>query len=446
MPHVVNLAQGATTIPLSASGVKLVQYTPAAPKLNRSGGAYDNTTESLEVLFYGASTSAVLAIVNGIERMLTDADAYQTTRVGNPVYLQFQPIGDATLWRSAVISGRLEYADDSLQAYGQATLPARLYLVREPFWEGARTQIPLTNGNGTNNTAGLTIYNHDDATAGHDNYASIAAASVAGTLPAPVEIRLQNTTGAAAGFLDFHIGNNTFDTALAPLIEGESRANGVGSAVAIGTASNGQVVSVSGAGTWQLRYNVPTTVLQRTAGRTMRLLGRFHSLTGAPDNPVYAQPSIWDYYGLVPLASARETVLGYTTEIQDLGALPMPPGGYSPTASQLVLQLALRMDAFGGAGLDYILLMPADPLYYRRFKQRGMQVNNNDWIVDDGIEGRTYLIESAVEHPIYAAVTGPLHVKPAVDQRLYFAWSGTSNSANWTFKAQAFYRPRRHVF
>ncbi len=319
--------------------------------------------------------------------------------------------------------------------------------MRVPYWEGARTQIPLTNANGTNNTAGLTIYNHDDAGAGHDNFATIAAASVAGTLPAPLEIRLQNTTGSAQGFLDFHIGNNTFDTSLpAPIVEGESRTNGVGSVVAIGTASNGQVVSVSGSGTWLLRYNLSASLLQRTAGRSMRLLGRFHSLSGAPDNPVYAQASLFDYYGLVALAAGRETVLGYSTDIHDLGSLPMPPGGWSTAASQLVLQLSLRMNALGGASLDYILLAPADPLYYRRFKQRGMQVANNDWIVDDGISGRTYLIESSVEHPIYAGLTGPLHVKPGVDQRLYFAWSGTSPSADWTFKVQAYYRPRRHAF
>jgi hypothetical protein len=80
--------------------------------------------------------------------------------------------------------------------------------------------------------------------------------------------------------------------------------------------------------------------------------------------------------------------------------------------------------------------------FYHYFVQRGMQVLNNDWIVDDGIEGAQYLIENGANHPIYNSATPPVHVQPGVEQRLSVWQEGWGVAASWTMQVQAFYRPR----
>jgi hypothetical protein len=74
--------------------------------------------------------------------------------VGPAVYLLYQPDGDASAWRSEILAARFEYDVDTLRAWGQAKMPASLIIEREAVREGALVQIPLTNTNGTNNTAG----------------------------------------------------------------------------------------------------------------------------------------------------------------------------------------------------------------------------------------------------------------------------------------------------
>jgi hypothetical protein len=132
------------------------------------------------------------------------------------------------------------------------------------------------------------------------------------------------------------------------------------------------------------------------------------------------------------------------TYMQDLGAIPLPPGGSNASGwSQLVLRLWFRGASTSlSAAIDYFVLAPAEQRFYRYFVQRGMLVQNNDWLVDDGIENAQYLIEAGANHPIYNTVTPPVHVVPNTAQRLYIWQEGQSVTAAWTMQIQAFYRPR----
>ncbi|HRA67181.1 MAG TPA: hypothetical protein PL187_14230, partial [Caldilinea sp.] len=151
MPHTLSLTDGTTTVSLTTSGIALTNYTPNTPK---NGAAI---TEPIRVLFYGDTTADMQGKINAIERLFSIAERRLMSGAGARVFLQFQPIGDATNWRSEVLSGTVMLDSDALTVFGQAKLQAEIVLVRAPFWEGARTQIPLTNPNGSNNTAGLTI-------------------------------------------------------------------------------------------------------------------------------------------------------------------------------------------------------------------------------------------------------------------------------------------------
>lgn len=435
MAHVLSITDGTTTAPLSTTSAMLSSYVPGTPDAADSG-IVPPVTEPIEVLFYGANTTAARAALNVVERLFVAAERRQQTGTGARVYLQFQPDGDAAAYRSEIIAGSVTLAPKSLQVFGQAQINARLIVTRAPYWEGARTQIPLTNGNGTNNTSGLSINNR----AG--NWVGISSANVTGVLPAPLELQLVNTTGASRGYANFYIAVNDFNTSLAHHIEGETATDTGGSIVGTGNASNSQVLSFNVASTTFASIALSSALLQQTAGRYMRVMARIDTMSVATS--LYCKAMVLDYYNLVPLWVGDEVTVRFDDEMLDLGVVPLPPGGYVSNYGQLTLRLSFRSG--GGTStvaLDYVQLLPSDPLCWRHVIQRGMLVLANDYIVDNGIEGVTYLVEGGVAHPIYSPVGAPAHVWPNRDQRVYILHDGTGQTANWTLNVRAYYRPRR---
>lgn len=441
MPHLLNVTDGTSTLPLSTTSAMLQHYVPQTPRLD-DAGQFQPVSETVDLLLYGANVAAVETALNNLEAMRLTARRRRVSGVGPRVFLQYQPIGGA-LGRSEVREMEVRLGRNAMTGYGQAKLTVTLLVERVPWWDEGRVQIPLANGNGSNNTAGLTVWMRDDATAGQDNYADIAAGAVAGVLPAPLELHLRNLSGGARTYDHFYVANNFFAPNLAHILEGENRNNGAGTVVANSGCSNGNYLRLTGTNmyaTWAL----PAATLVATAGRYLRLMARFASYT--PTSPkIYARAEIRDYYGLVTLArTPYEVALGPEDgNIADLGLLPLPPGGYSSGWAQNTLALFFRCESAAAVELDFLQLTPADELCYRHIEQRGMSVAANDWIVDDGSEGLQYLIEGGANHPIFTEHTPPLHVFPGVAQRLYFLHDGPDTSANWKLGVKAFYRPRR---
>jgi hypothetical protein len=302
----------------------------------------------------------------------------------------------------------------------------------------------LTNGNGANNTAGLTIRLHDDGTAGHDNYVEIDAAEVEGDLPALVEIHLKNTFGAGVNYRNFYLANNWFSPTLTHIIEGESRDTGFGTVQASAQASNGQYVQLSVNGTLEVPWTLATTVLQKTQGRYLRVLAKFWFFDQAAN--VYAQVKIKDSAGNITLAQAEEEVRlqPNANYIQNLGVVPLPPGGHSTAASTHKLVLALRTESLQTISVDFMQLTPTfPPGSYREIKQLGNLVPNNEKFVDDGIEGISYVTVGGQQHFVSAPKTEPLLLWPGRTQRIYVLADGTDTTIDHTLQVQAWVRARR---
>lgn len=430
MPHALNITNGTTTISLTSAGVMLTHYTPSA---SPDG---EPVTEPVEVLIYGATTAEMQARINAIERMFVLAEQRKNNGAGARVFLQFQASGETSIWRSEIHVGLLRLGDSALTVFGQAQVEAALIITRAPYWEGPRTQIPLSNPNGSNNTTGLTINN------GAINYVDIDAASVAGPLPAPLEVRLRNTSGGSRFYRGFHLAVNAFAPTVDHHIEGEERTNGRPIASVTG-ASGGSVVVAENNSPIDIAFDIPSATLTAYAGRWVHVLGRFTTLFGA-NQPLYIWAQIYDYYGFVPLYQTPRITASDTEIMHDLGVIPLPPGGDSNGAwAKMVLRIWVQGSAALSVGLDFLAFAPAEERYYRYIRQRGMLVLNNDWIVDDGIEGQQYLIEAGAQHPIYTTLTPPVHVLPGATQRLFVWQEGSGVRADWTMQVQAFYRPRR---
>ena len=100
MPHLLNITDGTTTLPLSTSPAMLQYYVPQTPKLG-DDGRFQPVSEPVELLLYGANVAAVDAALNSLEAMALAARRRRVSGAGPCVYLQYQPIG-GTLGRSEV--------------------------------------------------------------------------------------------------------------------------------------------------------------------------------------------------------------------------------------------------------------------------------------------------------------------------------------------------------
>lgn len=129
MAHAMSVTDGTTTFSLSTTNAYLQRYVPVEPTKEDA-----TVTETIDVTFYGASTSAMQTAMQTLGRLFDTMRRRRALGVGPRVYLQWQPDGDATTWRSELFDARIEYQDDTLTAWGQAKSPASISIERVPFW------------------------------------------------------------------------------------------------------------------------------------------------------------------------------------------------------------------------------------------------------------------------------------------------------------------------
>jgi len=439
MAHALSITDGTTTVNLSTTNAMLVQYTPVEAQ---PGEQY--VSESVDLLLYAASKSALDTAVQTLKRLLTGIDRRREWGTGPAVYLNYTPDGSAATWRSEMVDYRFEYSEDALNSYVQAMLPATLILQRVPLWEGALTQIPLTNQSASNNTSGITVYNHDDSGTNHDCYVQIAAADVGGSLPAPVKIELTNNTGGSQNYKQIWLANNAFsDPANFPhILEGESFVAGSGTTGSNADSSGGSYGTVAVTGEAYQQWTLSSTLLTKARGYDFHLLARFRSVNGT----VYIRPSVYEATGASTLWRGSETQVGVTSDaIIDLGTVPLPPGGYSTAYAAQRLNLAYRTVSTVTVQPDFLAWFPANT--FRKLGLIGPQANGTQ-ITDDQPEGRAYVVNSSAQTPAVVASGMPLMVWPNTLQRIYILHSLVNLSAaiDLTLSVKAWYRPRRASF
>ena len=447
MAHAISVTDGTTTISFTAaSGYQVEEYDLRLAE-NERGQRMPTIAETLQIYITGSSGAQVQTRLAALERLLLAVQNRALTGVGPRVYIQLQIDGEASAWRSELLDARIEPREQALRLWPGFATSFQFFILRESFWEGALTQLPLTNANGTNNTSGLTIWNHDDTGTGHDNYVQIAAANVAGTIPAPVMVELTNATGSAQLYDMIFMATNAFcDPANFPHVQEAETIVGVSPNYdSIGSnadSSNGQYIVKSVNGSNSQFFTLPAALLAKAAGHDFHLLARFRNW-----GDMYVRPSIYDSTGAYVLRRGDEReIKGVSTNaLVDLGVLPLPPGGYASTYGAHQLQLYYRTAGTVSVQLDAFLLFPAAA--FRRLNIVG-SVANGAKITDDPIEDRAYITASGVDIPAVVRRSGPVQVWPNMLQRIYFAWGlqNTTSPIDQTFTVKAWYRPRRLSF
>jgi hypothetical protein len=465
---ILRLTDGTTTLNLEdgSDGLYLAEgYVPLTPNVSTieavsealvDGGEVTqvtrrNVTESVVLTVTGADAAAIQSTLHSLAALLIGAEEYQRSRGGARCWVEYAPNDSAeNVYRSEILRGSVQPAERTAAAmYLAEAIEVTVAWRRRFFWEGARTALPLTNGNGTDVTAGLTVYNHDDGGTGHDNYVAIDGADVAGVLPTPLELAIENTYNVSARTYNAMVGLNAFSNpgSLSHILEAEDADYVVGGAAAVADGDNSggyyQPVSWSPSiATNALRWALSTARLNACAGRWFRLWARFHS---QPGSGLYLTPKITYPSGspLTVVSEGQEVLLSSTGYLQDLGTLQLPPWLPGETGFAAVdLSLYAREDGGGSFNLDYVQLTPLDG--YRVLVPRGYGAAYGATLVDDGIDGSLYLTFGSTKAGFYIGQGRPIHVWPGRDQRLYVLFTSTSGAEiARTHQVQAWYRPRR---
>ena len=465
MPHALSLQIGSTTnIPLSTAdssptttGALLLDYVPQAAALSVTGQGVEVyasekqlVTESVRLWLYAASGAALQAKIANIERFIENMTRRQSTRSGDRGYLYIQMSSDAEVWRSEIVSARLQMGDDTLRLWGNNGAEVLLIVTRRPYWETvAEVAIPLDNTSaGAKTTSGVTIYNHDDATTGHDNWVAVAAADVVGNLPAPLRLRLTNNTGGNVGYRNFYQASNAHfaPTTFAHVIEGESM-SGI-TQVADSASSAGYF----GRATWttliahsvdMFKWPLSSAVLDAAAGGFFRVLVRFAS---TPPTGIELQLHVKTTLAQVLSLWSGPKITAASALLQDLGIVQIPPGVTAGTYYDLLLVLTAEYTGTSQLDIDFVQITPADSS--RWFRQIGYLIPDGDSIENNGPEERVYEIDAATgkQSYLYENYNSVLYAWPNLDQRLYFLHDTSPGMpiAN-TWSVQAWYRPRRNT-
>jgi len=432
--HSYAVTDGTTTFSLTSTNSMVVSpgYTPAAT----SGDG--TVTETFPLWLYGASVSALQTAIAALQQLLNTAKL-RNLGVGPPLFLTVQLSGDASAWRSRILDARLDLGQTSLQGIGQAAMEAALYIERVPYFEGAEVELNLSANGQAAATGGRTIYN-DPA---NGNWVQIAASELAGNLPAPIRLQLTNTIGSAQNYLRVLMSVNAYsDPAnLVHYLQGEARLSG-GTPTADGTCSGGSKLAFTAVGSPVFAWTLPAADMQRTKGARARLLARFAYSVG----DLYCQPQIRDAAGSSVLWKGDELNIGPAGGAgtggfyQDLGVIPLPPGGYG--ASWDVCTLALVFRGTAVVELDVLQLSMLDS--FRNLDIAATSVANNAAIVHDGIAEITYVLSSGAWTPLATAFGGPLMLWPNMLQRIHIVHNlSASAPITNTWSVRAYHRPRR---
>ncbi len=354
-------------------------------------------------------------------------------------------LGDGTWWRSEVRDGQI-LLSDTLDRLGRSP-QIEIAISRANFWEGAEAQIPLTNGNGTNNTSGLTVYPIDDGQSGKDNWVDISGASVAGDLEAPIRFELTNTYNNSnrTETVYLSLNRNSSPATFAHILEGEN-SNAGGSILPAtpdyASYSNGKYRELpvfTNQYTYQMYWELSGDFLGKAAGNDFHVLAR---LASTPENDTWAKLFL-SIEGLTTIYESTPMLLSTFARLQELGVMRIPPYLWSLGESIAPLRLYVTFWRSGGGynqAIDYLQLCPLDG--YRKIAHVGYNIGYNARLVDNQINDLSYVVWGAGAYGYQVIYGDKIYLKPGVNQRLYIVATGASMAVR-TSTVKIWYRPRR---
>lgn len=440
----------------------VTKYQPVAAKAGEA-----SVSESISAEFRPGGSDAPRTKINMIGRMFALARARKASGKGPRVFLYCETSSLNTPYRAEVYDGQAGLTDDVFGVdVAQNWYQVVIAVTRSPWWESStETQLALTNGNGTNNTSGLTVQNSDTGSA--DNWFNIPTtqllSNTSGDVEAPIRLEITNSTPLVTSALNtkaLYVGmmkSNSFASNRLPVFEGESGSAGAGVSLSGSTAgttsSNGLYKTAQWTGTsvvTVMTWTLAAADLQRMRGMRFMPILRLANGLGTADFDFGWQLLDSGLFALTPIKWVRPSS---TDQCVPLNSGEIPPY-LSDAATLNTLSIALKCRRLTGGtntiDLDSIYLMPCDPVHggMRVYSTKTGGLPLNDKLIEDGIAQQTYEDNSANGGGVLGGwrTDGDwMTIRPNCNNQFYIIQLDASNvpDARRTLSVKAYYRPRR---
>jgi len=428
MAHVLNIVYGSTTVNLTSNGIDVMNY-------DLNGAPGEQVTEEIELRIVGSSASDLSGKIATVQKAIEQARRYSSERIGDRVYLSLKPDGYASAYKSEVLDAMLTPFEDVLKSRSftqKYTAGYRLVATRRAFWQGEAVQLKISNSNGTDNTAGLNVYNCNDgagtAPTKRNNYFDVSGSLIGGDLPAAVKIEMLNSSGAAFAVGNLWIGGNDYGK--------YSCYDDIGD-TSDATASGGKFARKELSSTWGAINGAkyPEDVYIAYGKQRIGILCRFNAKPPA-NTRGYAAMYLTPY-------KSEEFYLDTATKLQLIGI-------YQPryTEAPGFIYLGCKNDWGGNLDVDYFTYIPMGN--YSRVVASSARVDDACWFVyDTSLMPDPICYYDANAHPInyYPAYGTGVFLAPGKDHRLTLHWDTNTGDCEIDkyFAVKLYYYPRRRT-
>jgi len=408
-------------------------------------------------LITGSTLTALQADIRAINQMFERARMRQAGKTLVRTFIKFQASGEATTWLSEIYDGRVVMPEGALAGdWANTQLEVAVIWERAPFWEGDTwVAVPLTNGNGTDKTDGINVYNCCDGSGNspnkRHNYVDIDGINdIAGELPAPVKL----TFAVPAEVKNIYLGLQATLSGLS-LVSPVAEAEDFTFHHTYGTATNDANCS---AGKYLSYHHLDTLVNHRSSiyklmdlsnysGSAYRFFVRWRT---APSVGVLkSQFSVKD--AILEFLSTQY-VFSSGKKLEQIGDLFLPPGRMMmPDSGTLknfmvtfaiysLLELTVEPDFFFWMPLDSFIQIGGDRMFWT-----SADPSNPVLIYAEGLDRKIYatnLAGSDLQAIFDRVYGGGLYLYPGVTQRLNFLFGDDAALTVYT-SVKAWYKPRR---
>lgn len=392
--------------------------------------------------------SEVLQKISDINTVLRNARQRYIRGHGNRVELRYQWDGTSNITYFEIYDGELTPPEDILSVgkIHQSDLvgiyDAKLRLVISPYGykisprSGSPIALPISNGNGSNVTSGLDVYNPWDSNP--NDYFEIAGSDVPGDGPGILKTEFVINKEASSGvtLVRTYLGHTLKNTAgVQTSYELEDADSLQNCTIESSTgASGGQYIQhqegITGSG--------GTNNMASFSIDPDSVSGTFRVLLWAFGPYAYASSHLLMSVRVEPYQTEFKKPSEGSIVITDLGEVTIPYGNLDGLPGLNNVNLVVRSknedgEVINGADFDMITLLPVD----QGFRvipiraQSGVTFDPNGFghlFVDDGWEDRVYYDNGSGKSSHAYGLLPNLRLEPGEDQRIYL--TGVTNHPN----------------
>ncbi len=438
----LNLISGSTTIALNDRTSRFL-HSGYFPQVKVGSG---RVTETVKLQARGDLGT----IVQGLNRIFEKARSENFS--ADKVYLQCKLSESAAMRRSRIYNGAVNLTNAVGSEIKKGRVTLEISWERDPFWEGEEVSVPLSNGNGTQVTTPLPVFNTNDkvgtAPATRVNHADILADVIVGDLPSPAKIKVLNACISTMGHLWVGMNNTRhilpeFRSLTYWQLEAES-AVGV-TPTASSVASGGYFVQGTlnyGVENVILKWNVSDVLIGLIRGQRLRMLLR-PWYTSAYSEFKYKLKITHVGSTLFETDWIRESA-EYARSWLEMFDFRMPPwleGQQLLSGLQLELWATPTRSGTWTWAFDDVMVIPQDG-----FLTLDTVVPTNGFVMLDGIEGQNWAQGTdGLKYGLRKCVGSLFWLKPGEFHRLFFLWHGNimdDADIEAEMRVQISYRPR----